>query len=378
MSASSRGGSAVSALLRNSPRVCSQCRASQPPYLSASSSPLSAARRFYVQGATSASSPETTLPSSPSSSPLESTPTDAAAATTRYRIRAGVILTRPPLLTRELTPFESSFFLYQKRLNERLTPKFRPKLYFKTDTAAQLDWRIKLKERHGVAAKDIGRYNPRGRTAWNDELLVGSRTSSPEEMYDRLLHDAQSRISEDGEVIPVDELVPVERPMPRRTEADEEHDVRRLDRALDRTLYLVVKRQLPPRLLDGKQSTVWVFPTADVLTHEALHETAARALAESAGVNMNTWIVGRVPVAHYVRAPRITHKDEDLPLSRQMQQQNRTEKVFFLKGRIMAGQANLAGNLHGLTDFQWLTSDELKDVVFPDYYRSVENMFDAR
>ena len=190
-------------------------------------------------------------------------------ASTRYRIKAGLILSRPPLLTREPTPFEAAFYLYQKRLNERLAVPFRRQFYFRTDTAAELDWRIKLRERYGVAAKDIGRYNPRGRTAWNDEVLVGSRLGAPDVVVDKLLADAEMRVSEDGEEIAEDERVPVERPMPRRTEADEKGDVRRLDRALDQTLYLVVKKGDG----DGAAATArWMFPTGDVYTHEALHE----------------------------------------------------------------------------------------------------------
>lgn len=181
-----------------------------------------------------------------------------------------MILTRPPILTRDLTPFEEAFYFYQKRLNERLTAPFRKDFYFKKDTAADLDWRIKLKERHGVPAKDIGRYNPRGRMAWNDELLVGSATSSQAVMREKLLADAEMRVSEDGEEIPAEDRIPVEKPMPRRTEADEQNDVRRLDRALDRTLYLVVKKKAAEGAKEGEAK--WMFPTGTVPTEEGLHE----------------------------------------------------------------------------------------------------------
>jgi hypothetical protein len=103
--------------------------------------------------------------------------------------------------------------------------------------------------------------------AWNDEVLTSSVTSTPEDVVDRLLQDAEARISEDGEMIAEDERIPVERPMPRRSEADEKGDVRRLDRKMDQTLYLVVKRQG-----EGKDDGVWGFPCGDVPTDEALHE----------------------------------------------------------------------------------------------------------
>lgn len=119
-----------------------------------------------------------------------------------------------------------------------------------------------------MAAKDIGRYNPRGRVAWNDEVLVGSRTSEPEHIVEKLLEDAEMRVSDDGEAITEEERVKVERPMPRRTEADEKGDVKRLDRALDQTLYFVVKRE------NGE----WGFPMGNVPTDEALHEVSSGGL----------------------------------------------------------------------------------------------------
>lgn len=105
-------------------------------------------------------------------------------------------------------------------------------------------------------AKEIGVYKGKSSRAWDDELLVGDPLSSQENVVDSLLKDAQARVSEDAEVIPEADIVPVERPMPRVTEADEKGDVKRLDRAMDRTLYLVVK---------GKEG--WGFP-ADRLSSE--------------------------------------------------------------------------------------------------------------
>lgn len=80
---------------------------------------------------------------------------------------------------------------------------------------------------------------------------------------------------------------------------------------------------------------------------------------------MNTWLVGRVPVAHHVTPPQ-----PELDI--------RGEKTFFLKGRIMAGQADLTGNLHGLTDFRWLTREELEELLPEKYFKSVRGMMDLR
>ncbi|KAK4146274.1 39S mitochondrial ribosomal protein L46-domain-containing protein [Dichotomopilus funicola] len=393
MSAPGRG----SALLRGSQRVCTQCARPAPrPRITttttfpaattltsrAATLPLASRRYYAVEAATSTASTPHSAPQPPSATqpPAASTSStttttssnpstsNAAASTSTaptpqpnpplYRIKSALILSRPPLLTRDQHPFESAFYLYQKRLNDRLTAPFRRPFYFRQNTATDIDFRMKLRERHGVPAKDIGRYNSRGRMAWNDEVLVGSTTSDPQVVVEKLLADAEMRISEDGEPITAEERVPVERPMPRRSEADEKGDVKRLDRAMDRTLYLVVRKG------EGEEG-VWGFPAGMVMTEETLDETAARVLAESAGINMNTWLVGRVPVAHHVTPPQ-----PELDI--------RGEKTFFIKGRIMAGQADLTGNTHGLTDFRWLTREELEELLPEKYFKSVRGMMDLR
>lgn len=84
---------------------------------------------------------------------------------------------------------------------------------------------------------------------------------------------------------------------------------------------------------------------------------------------MNTWIVGRVPVAHVVENP-VLNADGTV--------QKKGQKTFFLKGRIMAGQADVKGNPFGYTDFKWLTREELEGELSPEYYRGVRNMMSDR
>ncbi|KAI0104199.1 39S mitochondrial ribosomal protein L46-domain-containing protein [Nemania sp. FL0031] len=337
-----RGAGVAASLLKRQANICSSCRSIQFRPYSASAEASALAEAHHLK-------------------PTELHPHPPVTASRRaeYRIKSGVILTRAPLVTRALTPFENAFFFYQKRLNERLVLPFRHTFYFKKDTALDLDWRIKFEERGRIAAKELGRYYAQGRNAWNDELLVGSTLSDEERIRDILLKDAELRVTEDGEEAPPDEIVPVERPMDRVTEADKTNDIRRLDRALDRTLYLIVQRT------DGK----WQFPAEDVPTDEHLHETAVRALEMAAGVNMNTWMVGRVPVAHFVKQPEF---NEDTSL------RQRGEKTFFHKGRIMAGQADLKDNKMGLKDFNWLTKEELKTKLDRDYLYAIRNMMADR
>ena len=87
---------------------------------------------------------------------------------------------------------------------------------------------------------------------------------------------------------------------------------------------------------------------------------------------MNTWVVGNVPVGHYrFNFPR--------HVSRQSENAEELgEKVFFMKARIMAGQANLAQNAFGDTDFQWLSKEEIESFVTSQYWASIRNMLGDR
>ena len=85
---------------------------------------------------------------------------------------------------------------------------------------------------------------------------------------------------------------------------------------------------------------------------------------------MNTWVVGNVPIGHQ----SITYKS---PV--EMEFGNRKieqlgAKTFFMKARIMAGQANLTENKLGLSDFRWLAKDEIRTEVQPQYWGAVKNM----
>ena len=351
------------------PNVCSRC---------AISSSRTAAR-FYSTAPEASLAAGSSSSSSSNAGPPPSVSSDHPSAA--YDIRSGLILTRPPILTRALHPFENAFFFYQKRLEERLNNAFIPSVYFKPDTARRMEWDLKIKERQGTVAKELGAYNGKTSAAWQDELKVGDTLSTPDHLVNSLLKDAETRVSEDAELIPDNDVVPVTLPGGRETEADKKNDVRRLDRKLESTLYLVVK---------GKDG--WVFPADLVPAGENLHEvsdtirpdyhycidradicgkkqTAERVLEQAAGVNMNTWIVGRVPVAHHVKEP--VHKADGAV-------DKKGQKTFYLKGRIMAGQADLKDNPFGYTDFKWLTKGELEEELSPKYLKGVRNMMSDR
>ncbi|KAI9773631.1 MAG: 54S ribosomal protein L17 mitochondrial [Geoglossum simile] len=274
---------------------------------------------------------------------------------TAFRIQAGVVLSRPPQITRDQTPFEKAFFFYQRRLNERLVLPFTRYFYFKQGTPADLEWKRKQAKRL-TPARDIGVYNAYDETAWNDELLVGAQEAEPETQVECLLRDAETPgVGSDEMGEPKQETV--ERPMPRVTEADKRGDEKSLDRKLDRTLYLLVKGS------EGR----WGFPASVLIGRENLHEAAERILVQAGGVNMNTWVVGHVPIGYH-------HFDYPKPLVTEGGAKEMGVKTFFMKVRIMAGQADLRKNGLGLVDFKWLAKEEIQKAVSPRYWKHLRGM----
>ncbi|OJJ88427.1 uncharacterized protein ASPGLDRAFT_63316 [Aspergillus glaucus CBS 516.65] len=300
---------------------------------------------------------------SAAATPLESTSTTNSSPVhpvvpASHIINAGVLLSRPPQITRDLTSFEKSYFFYQKRLNERLVLPFTKYFYFKPGTPADEDWKRRVRERQ-TPARDIGKYNAYSKDAWNDELLVGSKEAEPEHMVEALVKDAEETANATSQDTSKKEEIP--RPFPRVTEADTKGDQQSLNRLLQRTLYLLVQHT------DG----YWKLPSSPVETGEDLRVAAQRTLAQSAGVNMNTWMVGYHPVGHHVYDARQPKPD----------QTGRTilgEKTFFMKSRIMTGQANLSGNVQNLKDFRWVAKDEIPKFVLRDYWSNIRDMLAER
>lgn len=100
---------------------------------------------------------------------------------------------------------------------------------------------------------------------------------------------------------------------------------------------------------------------------------------------MNTWVVAHHPVAHFGRnfaSPHLTTVRPN-PLvttarKAEFEQEEYGEKIFFMKARIMAGQADLANNEFGYQDFCWLTWEEIKEKVDSQYFSQIRGMFPRR
>lgn len=109
---------------------------------------------------------------------------------------------------------------------------------------------------------------------------------------------------------------------------------------------------------------------------------------------MNTFFVGNHPVGHYVHKfaspisspapPSATTETSKASTKAPLKQYKAAEgdmidgeKTFYMKARIMAGQADLAAakkNGVEIEDYKWLSKEEVEKHVHPDYWVRIKNM----
>ena len=181
-----------------------------------------------------------------------------------HKIRAAVLLSRPPLLTRDLTDFEKSFFFYQRRLNERLALPFTRYFYYQRGTPGDLEWKRKIRERL-TASRDIGKFTGYSQDTWNDEILTGDNLSEPDQQVEALIRDAQDKEGISDSQTSSRKEDNIDHPISRLTDADRKNDTRSLNRAMSETLYLVVKG---PQSRHGKEG--WILPESGLDAKEDL------------------------------------------------------------------------------------------------------------
>lgn len=87
---------------------------------------------------------------------------------------------------------------------------------------------------------------------------------------------------------------------------------------------------------------------------------------------MNTWFVGNHPVGHYTRGMKAIEDKKDAKSN--VEETAEEEKTFFMKARIMAGQADPKTSETDITDFKWLAKEEIEKTVSPGYWSKVKNM----
>ncbi|KAJ8488285.1 hypothetical protein ONZ51_g3646 [Trametes cubensis] len=268
-------------------------------------------------------------------SPLASSSTSDA-STPNVVLNAAVILNRSPILTRTPTLFERAYYAYQSRIRRALFNPFPTDFYFKTGSLLEKKFakEEKLREREAFGGPWMLKRRKAGPAAMDEDGILIASTDQLENMGEE----------------------PVDPPAPRIHEADKTGDVKSLDRAGERNLYLLVRGK------DHTGKQVWRFPQGGLQEGEFLHQAALRDLQAECGVNMDTWIVGKKPIAVYQPSlPESTKKALGGELY-----------TFFLKAHILAGQVRPDGK--NVTDFAWLTKQEIEPRVEKDYWASVKDI----
>ncbi|KAI0079022.1 60S ribosomal protein L17 [Panus rudis PR-1116 ss-1] len=234
-------------------------------------------------------------------------------------LQTAIILNRSPIITREPYPFERAYYAYQARIQRALHNPFPYDFYFKAGSLLEGRFREEEAQREKEA---FGRPVRRRKGSADP-----SASAQPTEIV-----DGEEKL----------------RPAPRVHPSDKTGDVKSLDRAGERNLYLLVFGK------DQAGNQVWRFPQGGLQAGELLHEAAHRDLQAECGNAMDTWIVSRKPIGVHQPSP-----NEELYL-------------FFYKAHIMSGQVR--PDSKNVTDFAWLTKEEIKPRVSKDYWLGIKDM----
>ncbi|RUS32360.1 39S mitochondrial ribosomal protein L46-domain-containing protein [Jimgerdemannia flammicorona] len=298
----------------------------RPHFATASARLLSNAAQARPLRKYTASAPPTTPLSTPPSTTVA--PLRVPLIAKGYRIVAGVVLIRDPQIIRDPTPFERAYFAYQEKLARAAALPFPVGFYFKKGSVAERRWK-------------------------EEEAARNQAMRSPLSIQDAVREAAELAQTDEERVQQQETKIEY---ADRITEADRVGDMKSLDRALQRSLYLVVKK---PR-----EQHAWQFPQGGVGTGELLHQAARRELLEECGPDMDVWFVGRTPIGHYkyIFPDDYVAKDPKAKGAR----------VFFMKAHIFAGQVRPDND--EVVDYAWVTKQELKEYVSPDYYKAVKDM----
>ncbi|KAI5964204.1 uncharacterized protein KGF55_002146 [Candida pseudojiufengensis] len=262
----------------------------------------------------------------------------AASSTSTTPISSTLILSRLPIITQDLTPFESQFYKYQSELWRRLMWTFPKWFYFKTGTLAELRYRQLNKNPISYNPKII---YPQGKP---DLKHLRDRRFRQYIKVPKTYKEEDEMIGQDQSNIKENEISRKIIPNSRITEADKIGDSKSLERKLNRTLYLIIKE-------NTKDKNQWKLPNFNQEESSTnllpLHELAEQGLYKLGGKKINYFNISKVPCHH------------------------NSAKEYFIKSHILSGIFEpQSSNI----EFQWITKDELKDILPKDYYNNISHL----
>lgn len=268
-------------------------------------------------------------------------------------IRASLILSRAPIVTKDIPVFEKTFYNYNKELEQRLMWTFPKWYYFKKGTVAEREFR------------EAQNYPvPASKGVWFPNGIPDIKHGRDRRFKQSVILPTKKQIgsqvkktNQDGETEIVEEEIEAEEEDPddvsrsvklnsRITKADESNDMKSLERKLPRTLYLII---------NNSKSSKWELPTFDVVNNgnaKGLHEIAEDGVRELGGDKINTWTVSNSPAA-------IVKTD--------------TSNDFLIKSHIIAGKFDPKSDSN--IDYLWVTKEEMNDLLNTEYYSQIQHLF---
>lgn len=255
----------------------------------------------------------------PAKSLLRCYSTEAAPA-----IRSTLVLSRNPVITADMPPFQKMYYRYQKELWKRLMWTFPKWFWFRPGTVAELKFR-ELNKRPVYDNPNVEFIGGRPDVQHNRDRRFKQVVKLPQTYDDKLKE--------------IDDLARKIVPNSRTTEADKKNDLQSLERKLARTLYLLVSE-------DGKN---WDFPSFEN-KELPLHQTAEEGLYLIAGKKINYFNVSKKP-CHVHNAGN--------------------GKLFFIKLHILLGELKIE---NPALKHLWLTKEEVGEYLDGAYYQEVEHL----
>ncbi|EGC32362.1 hypothetical protein DICPUDRAFT_57141 [Dictyostelium purpureum] len=144
-------------------------------------------------------------------------------------------------------------------------------------------------------------------------------------------------------------------PESRLTEDDIKDNRQSLDRKLDKSLYLIIKK--------AGSRYEWQFPATNWIKGESIKNTAERALRDSVGSKWKYWIPSQSPCGVYKY--RVENDVQDLIKAEGI-------KEFFFRAHYFGGE--LQFNPKIVEDYKWVSKEELKEYFTGDYYNETHKL----
>lgn len=282
----------------------------------------------------------------------------SAATSSSAPIKASLVLSRAPIVTKDIPEFEKLFYNYQEELERRLMWTFPKWYYFKKGTVAEREFteaqKYPVPAQKGVwfpqGVPDIKHGRDR---RFKQEVILPKKEVEVEATAEGS-NDTAAALAD------LDNIGRAIKTNSRVTKYDEANDQTSLERKLPRTLYLIVK-----------ESGAWRFPSFEVKQdgseQKGLHQIAEDGLRTIGGDKINTWSVSNSPAAviKYDTKGKIAEAKTDGPA---------LTREFLMKSHIIAGKFDLQKDSKKVSEYKWLVKEEIQNLVDKAYFDKISHL----